>query len=255
MSLTYDDGSHRYRLDGRQVANVTTVLSGGLPKPQLVNWAARTVAEYVATDPEGVDRLRAMGWEPMVKALAAVPDQRRDEAAARGTRFHDLADLVSQGGPVEVAPALADMARGYVRWLDTWSPDVVLTESIVASRTHRYAGRFDLLAWLGSPRRLWLLDVKTSRAVYGDTALQCAAYARAEFYVTPDGDEVPLPPVERIGVLHVTDMGTDLYDLGDVDAAWAEFQAALATYRGSQRRRNIPGAPLEPEDLLTGAVG
>ena len=244
MTLTYTDETHAYALDGRRVVNVTSVLSGGLPKAALVNWAARMVAEYVATEAEAVEAMRSMGWEPMVKALAAVPDQRRDEAAKRGTKFHDLAEIISGGDLVQVPPAMADMARGFVAWLDRLQPEVILTETAVASRRYRYAGRFDMLAKVNGA--LWLLDVKTSRAVYGDTALQCAAYARAEFYVDEAGVETPVPEVDAIGVIHVTDQGTELYDLGPVDPAWAEYLAAMATYRGTQRRRNLIGQPVEP---------
>lgn len=244
MTLTYTDATHAYSLDGRRVVNVTSVLSGGLPKSALVNWAARSVAEYVATEAEAVEALRSTGWEPMVKALAAVPDQRRDEAAARGTKFHDLAEAVSLGGQVQVAPAMADMARGFVAWLDRFNPQVVLTETAVASRRYRYAGRLDMVADLNGRR--WMLDVKTSRAVYGDTALQCAAYARAEFYLDADGQEQPVPEVDAMGVIHVTDQGTELYDLGPVEPAWREFLACLATYRGTQRRRTLIGQPVEP---------
>lgn len=249
MTLTYTDETHAYSLDGRRVVNVTSVLSGGLPKGALVNWAARSVAEHVMTNPDEVRALWAMGWEPGAKALAAIPDQRRDEAAARGTKFHDLAEIISGGELVHVPPALADMARGFVAWLDRFQPEVVLTETAVASRRYRYAGRFDLLAYVTTAehgRRLCMLDVKTSRAVYGDTALQCAAYARAEFYLDADGAETPVPTVDGMGVIHVTDQGTELYDLGPVEPAWSEFLACLATYRGTQRRRNLLGPPAEP---------
>lgn len=249
MTLTYTDETHAYSLDGRRVVNVTSVLSGGLPKGALVNWAARSVAEHVMSNPEDVQRLWAMGWEPGAKALAAIPDQRRDEAAKRGTKFHDLAEIISGGDLVQVPPALADMARGFVDWLDRFNPEVVLTETAVASRRYRYAGRLDMLAYVTTRehgRRLCLLDVKTSRAVYGDTALQCAAYARADFYLDPEGQEVPVPEVDGMGVIHVTDQGTELYDLGPVEPAWSEFLACLATYRGTQRRRNLLGLPAEP---------
>lgn len=245
MSLTYTDATHAYSLDGRRVVNVTSAMNGGLPKGGLVDWAARTVAEYVASNPDEVRRLWTLGWEPAAKALGALPAQIRNDAAATGTSFHDLADAVSQGGPVQVAPALADKARGFVHWLDRFQPEVVLTETAVASRRYRYAGRFDLLARIPG-RGLGLYDVKTSKNVYGDTALQCAAYARAEFYLGPDGDEVPMPHVDTIGVIHVTDQGTELYDLGALEPAWHEYLAALATYRGTQRRRNLLGEPVEP---------
>ena len=40
------------------------------------------------------------------------------------------------------------------------------------SVTHGYAGTLDLIATLRDGRKRWLLDLKTSKGVYGDMALQ-----------------------------------------------------------------------------------
>ena len=70
--------------------------------------------------------------------------------------------------------------------------------------------------------------MKTSKGVYGETALQTAAYAKAEFYVN-DGDpdkELPLPEIDFIGVVHITDSGSTLHDLGNIDEAFKVFRHA-----------------------------
>jgi hypothetical protein len=143
---------------------------------------------------------------------------------------------------------------GYARFLDEFEPVPVFTERPVASREHWYAGRPDLVGTMRGA--LWLLDNKTSRGVYGDVSLQCAAYARAEFYVDADDVEQPMPTIERIGVLHVTAEGTDLYDLGPIGPAFLEFRAAQTIYRGATRRRNALTGPLAVEDIaeIVGAV-
>jgi hypothetical protein len=53
-----------------------------------------------------------------------------------------------------------------------------------------------------------------------------------------------MPAVERIGVLHVRDDGTDLYDLGDIDAAFTEFRAAQVIYAGKSRRDRLVDLPV-----------
>lgn len=243
MTLTYNDAAHRYRLDGRAVPNVTTILSGGIPKPALVGWAAKVVAEAVADMPSTVDEARRLGRDALVSALQALPNQTRDAAAARGTEVHALAEKVVTGYPVDVPEALAGMVQGYADWLDRAGFLPLLVEHPVASRTHWYAGRFDLIGTLGPD--LWLLDVKTSRSVYGDTACQLAAYARAEFYVSAQGHETPMPQVARMGVLHVQDGATDLYDLGDINDAFDEFLSARHIYATASRRRRLVGEPVE----------
>jgi len=224
MSLTFSPGNHTYRLDGKPVKGVTSLLSGGLPKPQLVNWAARTVAEYVADNEAEIETLRGMGREPMVNALKGVHNQKRDAAAVRGTEVHAVAERVVHGESVDVAPHIAGFVSGYVDWLDRFQVVPVLTERSVGNRQHYYAGRFDLVADMGGAR--WLLDVKTSKGVYGSVGLQLAAYRGAEFYVNDDDPdtEYPMPEgIERLGVVHVTDTGTTLHPFDSSDVPFRIF--------------------------------
>jgi hypothetical protein len=247
MSLTFTHNGHRYRLDGRPVPSVTTIINAGLPKPALVGWAARTVAEAAADMPSTVDELRRLGRGPFVAALAAVPNERRNTAATRGTDIHRYAEQVVAGLAVDVPSEVADAVSGYARWLDDFGFVSELTERPIANRGCWYAGRFDVYGDMHNTR--WLLDVKTSNAVYGDASLQLAAYARAEVYVDDDTDgephEYPVPPVDRIGVLHVRDDGTDLYDLGNIDDAFAEFRAAQVIHAGATRRKNLVDVPVQ----------
>ena len=247
MSLKYSDKAHRYWLDGKPVPGVTTILGKGIPKPALPYWSARVVAEYVADNPESVEALRAAGRDPMIAALKGQPWVKRDEAAVRGTDVHALAETVVHGGEAEVPEHLLAHVEGYVAWLDEFDVRPILTEKSVASRAHRYAGRFDFIGTIGAlGDETWLLDWKTSKGVYGETALQTAAYASAELYVedgAPDV-EIALPRVDRIGVVHVTEHGSTLHDLGTPEAAFPHFLAAKAVADGLAFRESIVSAPI-----------
>ena len=247
MSLKYSDKAHRYWLDGKPVPGVTTILGKGVPKPALPYWAAKCVAEYVADNPGSVEALRAAGRDPMVAALKSQPWVERDEAAVRGTDVHALAEIVVHGGEAEVPEHLLARVEGYVAWLDEFDVRPILAEKSVASRAHRYAGRFDFIGTIGAlGRDVWLLDWKTSKGVYGETALQTAAYALAEFYVedgAPDV-EIPLPRIDRIGVVHVTENGSTLHDLGTPAEAFPHFLAAKAVADGLAFRESIVSAPV-----------
>lgn len=247
MSLKFSATAHRYWLDGKPTPGVTTIIGKGVPKPAIPYWAARTVAEYVADNPAGVEALRDLGRDPMVAALKGVPWTKRDEAAIRGTEVHALAEQAIHGNAVEVPEHLAGYVEGYVRWLDEFGVEPVLTERSVGSREHRYAGRFDSIVRIPSLRPgLGMVDLKTSSGVYGETALQNAAYSLAEFYVEDDdpATEIPMPAVEWIAVAHVTEYGTSLYDLGDIGQAFAEFLAAKTIADTTDRRKNLIGEPL-----------
>ncbi len=221
MTLTFNEKAHKYRLDSKPVAGVTTLIGKGLPKKALIYWSAKMVAEFVADNDAAVEQLRGMGRGPMVNALKSVPWDRRDKAAIRGTDVHALADRLIHGEEVEVPDALVGHVDAYVRWLDEWHPEVILTERPCASRKWRYAGTFDAIVRIAGD--VWLLDWKTAAAVYGDNAVQVAAYANAEFYVDTDGQEQPMPTVDRLGILHIRDDGADLHEVTDPEAAWKDF--------------------------------
>jgi hypothetical protein len=222
MSLKFNAKAHRYWLDGKPIPGVTTLLGKGLPKPALPYWAAKCVAEYVIDNPEGVEQLRQMGRGPAVAALKGVPWEKRDEAAVRGTDVHAIAEDVIHGREVDVPEHLLAHVEGYTRWLDDFQVEPVLTERQVASRSLWYAGTFDAIVRIGDVT--WGLDWKTSKGVYGSTALQVAAYMGAEFYVDDDGGEQPIPEVDRIGVVHITEAGTCLRPFRDREAAWKDWR-------------------------------
>jgi hypothetical protein len=219
--LKFYERSHRYRLDGQWVPGVTTILGKGIAKPFLIDWAAREVARYAA---ENLDTLNALpDSESVYDLLAKAHNRHRDKAAVRGTDVHALAEELLHGREVDIPEHLVGYVEGYVRFLDTWQPTPILTERPSASRTHWYAGTPDAVVTLPSGERL-LMDWKTGKRVYGEHALQLAAYAHAEFYVDEDNTEQPMPEVDGLAVVHVTPTGTDVYRVTDPDAAWNDWR-------------------------------
>lgn len=246
MSLKFNEKAHRYWLDGKPVQGVTTILGQGIPKPALPYWSAKTVAEYVADNEADLEVLRRMGREPMVKALGQIPWQKRDEAAIRGTDVHAIAEKLIHGESVEVPEHLVAHVEGYASLIDAFGIEPILTEVSVGNRKLWYAGRLDAIVKMNG--RVGLLDWKTSKGVYGETALQTAAYARAEFYVN-DGDpdtEYPLPDIDFIGVVHITENGSTLHDLGDIDSAFKIFTHVQYLANKQDHIKGLVSAPLQP---------
>lgn len=266
MSLRFLPKSHQYRMTehpgpAHKVTNpelratgATTHLDGGVPKPNLIYWAGKTVAEYVKANPLDVELMRERdgveGFD-MVKELASEPNKVRDAAGERGTEIHDYAEALLHGKAVEVPDELAPYVDGYLRLIDEWDIKPVLTETSVGNRKDWYVGRLDSIVRIGALGDcLVLLDWKTSRGVYGETGLQTAAYARAEFYVTDDEPdvEIPLPQVERTMVCHITPEGSYLYDLAktpaEIDRHYDMFIAAAFTAKTKKERDAIITEPL-----------
>lgn len=274
MSLRFLPKSHQYRMTEHpgpvdktenpelRVTGVTTLLNGGIPKPALNGWYARMVAEYVRDNPLEVERLReieALTEGAMIKELAKAPERVRDAAAVRGTDVHDLAERILYGQAVTVPDELAPYVDGYLRLIDDWDIQPILTETSIGNRGAWYSGRLDSISTIGKLGGMpVLLDWKTSNNVYGETGLQCAAYAKAEFYVTdtaPD-EELPLPVVERTMVCHITPNGSYLYDLArnpaEIQRHYDMFVAAAFTAKTAKERDDIITEPLPlPENTET----
>lgn len=198
---------HSYYLGDRKLDGVTTLISNGLPKPALVRWAARCAAELAVNE---WDALAGLPVADRLGRLTDAPNAARDAAAVRGTRVHALADRLVNDEEVPVPEDLAGHVEACVRFLDDWNVLKVATERPVYHEKYMYAGTFDLIADLGDDR--WLLDFKTNKSgPFGDTAFQLAAYRYATHYLREDDAVVPMPPVDRCGVVWLRSDGYDLY--------------------------------------------
>lgn len=236
---------HRYTLDGKPVPGVTTLLSGGLPKPALPRWAAKTAAEYVAANLETLTQLPDP--ESVIAAVKQSPWSQRDRAAVRGTDVHKIAEELIHGRDVDVPADLLGAVEGYVRFLDAWQPKPLLTEFALASRKWWYAGTADAVFELPNGERI-LADWKTSKGVYGEAALQVAAYGNAEFYLS-DGVETPIPEWDSLAVVHITPTGTDVYRVGDAAAAWKDVLHVFWTAKAVDRIKSQIAEPCDPPRL------
>jgi hypothetical protein len=223
---------HSYTIDGSPVPGVTTILKT-LDKPALIDWAARTTAEYA------LDHWAELGRLAPSKRLDALRGARFAEnrrAIATGKRVHTLAEALVAGAEVDVPEELAGYVEAYVRFLDEWQIEPLLTEAVVASRRYRYCGTLDVLARVPALDELWLFDVKTGKGVYPETGLQLAAYASAEVYVDADGEH-PMPHVHRLAAVHVRPDGYAVRRFPPVDELFPTFAYLAAVERGMRSSR------------------
>lgn len=217
----------QYQWQRETFDSVTTILSGGIPKPALTNWAAKSVAEFVADNLEQVNAIAGKDTAAAIDLMKGSPWRTRDKAANLGSRLHNAAEAHVLGTPIpDASPDEAPYMEHFVAFLDEWQPTYHLTEATVYSRKYGYAGTLDAIFSVDGYHggALVLCDYKTGKGVYGEVALQLAAYRYAEFIGLPDGTEVPVPPVAACAVLHLTPSG---YELVPVEAGEAEFRYFL----------------------------
>lgn len=237
---------HSYKIDGKKVPGVTTILGATVPKPALINWAADTTAAFA------VDYWEALGELTPSKRLDRLKKARyedRDTAANRGTQVHAIAEQYVAGVEVEIPDELDGHVRSYQRFIEEWNVEEVHTEVVVANRATWYCGTVDLIADLVDGHR-WLLDLKTSRSgIFPETALQLTAYEHAEVYATAEKGALEEHPMAELGIthvgaVHVTADGYELIPIVQRDDVWAYFRHLAWLYRLEDDKSTWFGNPL-----------
>lgn len=221
--------NHSYTIDGEKADGVTTIIGKGCPKPALVGWASKVVAEHVASmDADSfADMKDEFGTDGMVKILKGLPNKLRDEAADRGKRVHTYAEKMLDGRPVDHLVAEGPYVEAVAMFIEQWKPKVLLQETPVFSRRWKYAGQFDFIADLPDGRRV-LFDWKTTGSgIWPETAMQLAAYRNADFYIGTDGvTEVPMSEIGIDECMAVW-LRPGAYSVIPVDTSEAVFRAFL----------------------------
>ncbi|HEY3541047.1 MAG TPA: hypothetical protein VGK79_00765 [Gaiellaceae bacterium] len=243
---------HTYYIDGERADGVTTLLGDGLAKPALINWAANTTAAYAV---DNWDDLTELSVSERLEKLKKARYEDLDKAARRGTEVHRLAEQLVHGAEVDVPDELAGHVESYVDFLDTFEPEPILVEAVVASRKWRYCGTLDLVARIDG--HVWLLDVKTTRSgIFPDVALQIAGYRWADVYIDPAGFEQPMEQlgITKSGAIHVRADGYDLIPLDTREPVFRDFCHVIWVARMTKRMAEWRGDAIQPPAREKGEV-
>jgi hypothetical protein len=229
--------------DGTKIPGVTTILKA-LPKDALINWAANATAEAAINR---WDELAAMPPAARLKTLQGARYADRDAAGNRGTEVHKLGEQLVHGKAVSYPDELAGHVSSYVAFLDEFDPQPVLVEGVVMSHAHGYAGTLDLIADFPTLGQRLLVDLKTNRSgIFGETALQLAAYRGADTYVTDEGDEVDMIEVDGCAAVHVRPDGYSLIPLESGPEQFRAFLYLQQVARWTEDSRDLVGDPIQP---------
>lgn len=235
MTTTKDKPARRqYRVDGKRVPGVTTIL-GVLDKPALLGWAARIAADAAV---EAV--ANGMPPDAAKEAGRKAVFARRDKAADLGTRAHALVEAHFAGESITVDLGNPDDAKVYacakraIDHIEKTCTRVVLSETAYTSPMG-FGGTLDLV--VERDGKLLIADLKTGKGVHDEVVPQLAAYrfllscanvvveGGLVFHVPVDGDEV----VEHVIPSH------------KLDAGWRLFDCALTIYQTRSGARLVDG--------------
>lgn len=195
--LVFDEKKHCYKLDGKLLSGVTSVISGTSSKDNLIGWAANMAVDYVkdigvsaehfiydelALSPEleGLDQylvIAKTGLDDARKAYA----RKRDKSASKGTDTHGIVEqyincCLEEGGvPLLSGPIAIDP---FIQWALKNVDRFIAAEQRLYSETHGYAGTCDFVAIIDG--KLTIGDLKTFPKMWSaDAFIQMGAYSLA----------------------------------------------------------------------------
>lgn len=225
MTTTKEKPARRqYRVDGKRVPGVTTVL-GVLDKPALLGWAATTAADAAVES-----CVNGMPPDEARKAGRAAVFARRDKAADLGTRAHAMVEAHFAGEAISVDVSDPEEAKVYacarraIDHIEKTCTRVVLSETAYTSPMG-FGGTLDLV--VERDGKLLIADLKTGKGVHDEVVPQLAAYrfllscanvivdSGLVFHVPVDGEEVTEHEISS----------------WKLDHGWRIFDAALTIYQ------------------------
>lgn len=257
-SVATSDGRY-YERDGEKFLSVTNIIDKAMSKPALVPWAVKLCAEAALADlhrcrtdadfKKLVFKYKDTTTSPKINPASEwkrTHTKVKDAAAERGTTFHNWAEGYILGQEPDPPDGLAEECVGFIRCVEKNGIEAIAAEATVYSREFSYAGTGDLwatvAAWGGIPV---MIDYKTSKSTWPETALQLAAYRRGEFIGLPDGSEAPVPETQAGAVMHVDHGETHLIPYRSGAAEFEVFKACRIVagwvVEESQTVKNHPG--------------
>jgi hypothetical protein len=276
-----------YRLepDGPLLYPSITTVAGMRAKDFLQGWyatmASKRALEMYAWLDRNPDRAAAEisrvsrdTWGTQKRIAAAAPEYTRT-AADFGTLVHAACELWGTSGTRPTGAEVGEIAEsmrssqgafatekdpsalitradvrldGYARFLEDYQPEFVEVEQTVVNHTVGYAGTTDAIVRIGNT--LLSGDIKTSKKVRGDYALQGVAVCRAEHLLDDDGTEREMPELTGAFIIHLPEAGGyQAVPLRTGDAEFEVFRSLRSAWSFAPDECALPAAS-GPKDLL-----
>lgn len=186
------------------VPSVTTILKQYSKGDVLVNWASRSVAEFAV---EHMDQWQNLPMDAAVDMLKRAPWRHTSNRMALGSAVHAALESWQGGEPVVEDLDLVPYIAAGIGYLDEHVDHVLEKEVSVYNIQYQYAGTVDVFATLKDGRTA-VVDWKSGKAIYPETALQLSAYANCDFIGDDDGTARDLPHIDVGIVVHLKDDAT-----------------------------------------------
>jgi hypothetical protein len=182
--LEFQPKKHWYSIDGEYVP-ATTAITNIISKPALIPWAANEGAKfYISNYQQTLGKTPSLKHEDMAKGIRKAHRATSGSAINIGVAVHKYAEEAVlwklERGPIPSMPdgkEIQNAINAFREWVKQHDINWLSSEEQVYNRVHGYAGTVDAVAEVDG--EFCVIDWKTSKAIYSEYHLQCAAYAKA----------------------------------------------------------------------------
>lgn len=230
VTMKYDPIKHLYSASGLIVPSVTRV-TGVIDKPALIYWAVNETIAFIKRIVRPGQQYTEAQLELIFKDAKGSRFRTSKKALNIGAEAHDwieryiksrLLDLPSPELP-EYPPVL-NAVNSYLAWESGVSLSYISSERRLYSRDHMFSGTVDIIMEIDG--KVVVADLKTSKGIYPEYFIQCAAYAAA----IAEEDKMH---IDSVAVIRIPkDGGGVEIEFSDkIDDLFEVFKACLAVWR------------------------
>lgn len=230
IKLLETDKGHFYKTPIGEFPSVTTILKigGGNKSGALLGWVAKLNAEYyeklLRDISEGVRKIKWDDIDPIIKEGKALHRKKKDDTADQGTRLHKAIETYLEFKTATTDPLIVDQFNEFLKW----EKEIGLVSEkseMKIYHTAGFAGTMDIVGTIKGKR--YVIDIKTSSAVYPEWVLQIGAYRAAYQQMTAEDVEGgAILRIGRDGVLQFKEYTVDELELG-----YSKFLCLLKYYQ------------------------
>lgn len=225
--FTFDEKEHLYKLNGKPMTGVTTIL-GVIAKPSLIQWAANMACDHINDNFPSVEEImkNPLAISQLIKEARTAHRTKKEKAGDIGTLAHKwIEEWIKNPDTIfPDDPVLNKMCENFTNWALENEVKFLESEMRVYSEKYWYAGTIDLVLEMNGKK--YLGDLKTSSGIYDEHFYQTAAYQNA---LNEMGHHLDI--VEHIIINTKKDGKMQVKTSTDYENNRKAFMGALAIYR------------------------
>lgn len=184
VELKFEEGRHRFTVNGKSILSVTAGTSIIDKSRPLIYWAVGLTKDFLMENLSNL--INDKKGDKIVALIEEASKQhsiRKQKAADIGTQVHDWVEKFIKAKTKEDYPEIPKDANVYngvsafLKWVDEDKVKFISSEKHIYSKKYNYAGIMDAEAVIGG--KMCVVDFKTSKGIYPEFRFQVAAYQNA----------------------------------------------------------------------------